>query len=336
MVPFLGPKRKFRLNPCILPARCWWTLMVALIAAWLASPCAFAQLRSVAIAVDDLPYADGDLTPATASFPKPVNSKLLASFKKHQVPVTGFVIEERVQSLGASQGRAILRAWISGGFDLGNHSYSHSDINNLTLSEIEREILQGETTIAPLMESAGKQLRYFRFPMNHTGSPKERHDAIAAFLAEHRYLLAVCTIENSDYLFNAAYLRMLAKNDRAAAQKLRREYLSYTGAEIDYYAKLNKRVLDYEPPEVMLLHDNRLNADVIDQLLGLFEERQYRFVDLETAQSDPAYAIPDSFVTPYGPMWGYRWAQERNIKVNGKLEPELPQWILDYGRAAPK
>lgn len=86
----------------------------------------------------------------------------------------------------------------------------------------------------------------------------------------------------------------------------------------------------------MLLHDNPLNADVIEDVLKLFEERRYRFVTLKAAQSDPAYRTPDTYVTKFGWMWGYRWAMERNVRVNGRLEPDPPKWIQDYGGAASK
>jgi len=125
---------------------------------------------------------------------------------------------------------------------------------------------------------------------------------------------------------------MLAKRDIASAVKLRSEYLAYTSAEIDYYAVLSKEVFGYEPPQVMLLHDSRLNADIIEQLLKLFHDKQYRFVKLDEAQSDPAYNTPDTFITSFGPMWGYRWAAERHVKVNGTLAPDPPAWILKYGK----
>jgi hypothetical protein len=140
--------------------------------------------------------------------------------------------------------------------------------------------------------------------------------------------VAACTIDNSDYLFNAAYLRIIANNDHQTAKKLLREYITYTSLEIDYYASLNKRVLGYEPPQVMVLHDNRLNSETIDSVLGLFERKGYTFVSLGKAQSDAAYGIPDTYITEYGPMWGYRWARERNIQVNGRLEPDPPDWVL--------
>jgi peptidoglycan/xylan/chitin deacetylase (PgdA/CDA1 family) len=297
---------------------------------------ASAQVRTVAITVDDLPYAGGTfvapIDPQIPSTAEMVNRKLLAAFQRHQIPVTGFVIQKRVESLGTAAGTRILKDWISRGFDLGNHTGSHPDINELSPEQIEQEIVDGESTIGTLTKGAGKRLEFFRFPMNHTGDTKAKHDMIAAFLAQRGYQLATCTIDTSDYLFNDAYRRMLAKSDNVAARKLRLEYLAYTSTEIDYYAALNKQVLGYEPPQVMLLHDNRLNGDVIEEVLQLFERKQYRFVTLAAAQTDAAYRTADTYITKFGPMWGYRWAKERNIKVNGSLETDPPKWILDYGK----
>jgi peptidoglycan-N-acetylglucosamine deacetylase len=291
-----------------------------------------AQSRTVAITVDDLPYAGRILNLPNYSADE-INNRLLAAFAKHRIPVTGFVIERSVdETLDRATGTRVLQHWITNGLDLGNHSYSHPDFNNLSIDQIKEEITKGEATFATLMKSAGKQPEFFRFPMNHAGDTNEKHDAIAAFITERGYHLATCTIDNSDYLFNVAYVKMLQTNDTASAQRLRAEYLAYTSTEIDYYASLNKQVFTYEPPQVMLLHDNPLNADTIQDVLKLFEEKGYKFVSLKTAQSDPAYKTPETCITKFGWMWGYRWAQELKVKVNGNLETEPPKWILDYGK----
>lgn len=292
--------------------------------------------RAVAITVDDLPYARGSLpTPNDLELRRTaemVNRKLLSAFKAHHVPVTGFVIENGVEGLGATVGTGILKTWIAHGLDLGNHTYSHPDINELSREQIEQEILAADSTIRPLMAQAGKKVSFFRFPFNHTGDTKLKHDEIAAFLAQRGYRVATCTIDTSDYIFNNAYIRMLANGDASSARRLREEYLAYTSTEIDYYAGLGKQVLGYEPPEVMLLHDNRLNGDVLEQVLRLFEKKQYQFVSLEAAQSDAAYQAPDTYITKFGMMWGYRWASERHIKVNGSLETEPAKWVTEYGK----
>jgi len=296
-----------------------------------------ASAQTMAITVDDLPYANGNL-PATTraaeeSAAMSVNRALLAAFRAHRIDATGFVIQQRVESLGFA-GPRILHQWTQQRLELGNHTYSHPEINALSVDQIEDEIVRGETVIGPLMTSAGSGLRYFRFPSNHTGDTKAKHDAIAQFLAQRGYTVATCTIDTSDYIFNEAYVHMLAARDSADAARVRNAYLDYSKQEIAWYAELNRRVLGYEPPEVMLLHANRLNADVIEPLLAVFTQSHYTFVSLTTAQSDPAYRPAASeYITKFGPMWGYRWAAERNVKVDGRLEPDPPRWITDYNAA---
>jgi peptidoglycan/xylan/chitin deacetylase (PgdA/CDA1 family) len=286
-----------------------------------------APQRSVVITFDDLPVADA----ASMAEARAINISILDSLGRHHAPAIGFVIERRVQELGESQGQELLREWVQRGNELGNHTFSHAILDNLTVEQFEREIVTGESSLAAALAKKGKAPRYFRFPENHTGDTKEKHDAIAAFLAQRGYKIAVCTIENEDYTFNAPYLKMLASKDDTSAAKLRAEYLAYTSAEIDYSTALHKQIFGREIPDVMLLHVNRLNADVIDALLELFEQKQYRFVTLDAALSDPAYKSPDTFMSRYakhGPMWGYRWAEELGIRVNGALEPEPPAWII--------
>jgi peptidoglycan/xylan/chitin deacetylase (PgdA/CDA1 family) len=296
---------------------------------------AVGQQRMVAITFDDLPIAETDI-PATGTIDpmeaKSINRAILDSLRRHKVPATGFVIEKRVEDVGEIPGKEILWRWAKNGNDLGNHSYSHPDFNQLSIEQMEQEIVSGERSLSEILRKVGRTPRFFRFPMNHTGDTAAKHDAVATFLTQRGYKLAVCTIDNEDYVFDRAYLLALARKDNASAERLRSEYLSYTGTEIDYYSSLNKQVFGYEPPHVMLLHVNRLNADTIDSVLSLFEQRHYMFVPLDKAEANPAFATPDTFVTPYGWMWGYRWARERHVEVNGNLETEPPDWVHEYGK----
>jgi peptidoglycan/xylan/chitin deacetylase (PgdA/CDA1 family) len=293
-----------------------------------------AQTRTVALTIDDLPFVTGDtrpMLPGDAKAAAAANHKLLTVLAQHHVPVTNFVIQKGVEDLGLAAGTQILREWTERGFDLGNHSYAHPDFNELTVTQFEDQIIRGEVTFAPLMRAVHRKPKFFRFPNNHTGDTREKHDAVAAFLVQHGYRLAPCTIEIEDWMFNAKYFLMRSRHDEAAAARLRADYLAFAAAQIDYFTGLDKQVWGYDAPQIMLLHDNQLNADVIEDLLALFEKRQYRWVTLSQAEADPAYQLPETFITSYGPMWGYRWAKERGVKVDGSLEPDPPKWITEYG-----
>jgi peptidoglycan/xylan/chitin deacetylase (PgdA/CDA1 family) len=291
------------------------------------------QTRSVAITIDDLPCAscapvnpDGSVRHGLL---ESTNRRLLAGLADAHIPVTGFVVTQTAEESGESGVRS-LDLWLHAGFDLGNHSYSHPDFSELTEAQMEAEVMRADAMLRPLLAKAGKKLEFFRFPYNHTGETLAKHDAMAAFLHEQGYRVATCTIDTEDYTFAAAYTRALGRDDVAMAARIRAAYLAYSATEIDFYAALNKRVLGYEPPQVMLLHDSLLNADTIADVLALFRTRGYRFVSLTEAQKDPAYTIPDTYVTKYGPMWGYRWAHDRNLGRLNLHEEEAPDWVTRY------
>lgn len=288
----------------------------------------FKQQHAVALTFDDLPAADT----TDGADAESINRAILDSLARRHAPATAFVIEKRVHEIGDIPGREILSQWVQRGHDLGNHSFSHADFNQITIEQMKREIVLGGNSITEVLGKLGRAPRHFRFPMNHTGDTRAKHDAISVFLAQHGYNAAPSTIENEDFIFNTAYLRMLERKDDGSATRLRSDYLAYTSTEIDYYRALNMQVLGYEPPQIMVLHANHLNADVLDAVLRLLEEKEYTFITLDKAQANPAFQTPDTFISLYGPMSGYRWAAERGVKVNGHLEAEPPAWILEYGK----
>lgn len=291
-----------------------------------------AQTRTVALTFDDLPLADAGA--AANAYPadrlaetRVVSQAILRILKKHHAPAIGFVNEKKVGNSEAI--RAILGDWIRNGQDLGNHTFSHIDLSQASAEEFEKEVIDGEASIKPLMSSVNRPLRYLRFPFNHTGDTPEKQKAIASFLKQRGYEVAACTIDTSDFIFARAYGQMPDKKS-ADARRLRAAYLEYTRQEIEYYTNLHRQIFGHEIPHVMLLHASRLNADTLQQILSIFEQMKYRFVTLEEAQSDKAFQTPDTYVTAHGPMWGYRWARDLNIKVDGRLEKEPPAWVSEY------
>src|SRR4029077_6697730 len=76
-----------------------------------------APSRTVAITVDDLPYAGPFLDLPNYSADA-INSRILAAFARHHVPVTGFVIENFIdQKLDRATGTRVLQHWIANGLD---------------------------------------------------------------------------------------------------------------------------------------------------------------------------------------------------------------------------
>jgi len=283
--------------------------------------------RSVALTFDDLP-AVGTQNVAQV---RAITRDILDGLDRHRAPATGFVIGQNVEALANHNGPSILSQWTRRGYPLGSHTYSHIDLSNVTVQAFEDDVIANEKVLAAAWAGADRGTKFLRFPFNHAGDTAAKHDAVRAFLAGRGYQIATCTIDTSDYVFNQAYALMQSRRDTASAAKLRADYLAYSATEIDYYEALHVQIFGRSIPHVMLLHANRLNADLIDDVLKIFEARQFQFVTLDEAQADSAYRTPDTFVTKFGPMWAYRWAKFLNVKVNGAAEPEPPAWITKYG-----
>jgi peptidoglycan/xylan/chitin deacetylase (PgdA/CDA1 family) len=282
--------------------------------------------QTVAITFDDLPFAGA--TPGSAAKAAAVNRAITRILRRERVPAIGFVTERHTATL-KSKGRSLIRDWIAAGFDVGNHGATHADINTLTIEEVRREIVDGEHTIRPLTQQAGRSLRFYRFAYNHVGETEEKRIAIENELASRGYQLAASTIDTSDYVFDRAHVR--AKGNPVLRAKIEQAYLDHTRTQLRYYQALSRQVLGRTPPAILLLHANGVNAATLRRVIAVLRSEGMRFVSLADAQSDSAYAFSPKIATRFGPMWGYRWARERGVRVDGAKEQEPPAWVRQYG-----
>jgi peptidoglycan/xylan/chitin deacetylase (PgdA/CDA1 family) len=291
------------------------------------------ESRAMALTFDDLPFVavDEPYFPAAERRTR----ELLAVLRRHGASAIGFVNEGKLDAGGPLRNarEALLCQWIDAGMTLGNHTYSHASLNTLSIQAFENDIVRGEPTVKRLMASRAAGPLFFRHPMTHTGDTKEKKDAIDAFLAGRGYRIAPHTIENSDFIFNIVYVRAQAKGDRALADRVRNAYFDLTLAATTFAENASMTLFARNIPQTLLLHANTLNAELLDTLLSRLETRGYRFITLEAAMADAAYATPDTAVSPRGPTWLWRWARTLNVRLNPKEDPEVPAWVMQaYGR----
>jgi len=285
--------------------------------------------RRVAITIDDLPanMFRGDLADW-----QEMTWTLLAGLTRHQVPAIGFVNEEKLYVDGSSDPDAayvaLLQAWLDAGLELGNHSYSHPDLHRTPLAEYQQNIILGDVVTRELLAASGARPRYFRHPFLHTGTDLATRDALHEFLAEHGYRVAPVTIDNQEYIAARAYDHALLRGQDTLAQRIAAAYLDYMNEMFAYYEQQSETLLGYEIAQSLLIHANRLNAAVIDELLEMIRARGYEFVTLDEALEDPAYESRDEFSGTAGITWLHRWAiTAGKPREFFGTEPDLPQFI---------
>src|SRR5689334_18002639 len=119
--------------------------------------------REVAITIDDLPRG-GDGGPRTLAGVRAMTERLLKPFRDEKIPLIGFVNEGRPVEFGPDGLRQILNLWLDAGADLGNHSYSHLNINNVSLDQYTADIVRGEPILRSVLAARGKKIEFYRHP----------------------------------------------------------------------------------------------------------------------------------------------------------------------------
>ena len=280
-------------------------------------------VREVAVTFDDLPASRHAVPSAEL---ERLTRDLLAAVRQHGVPAVGFVNEGKLFAGDTLQQNRVdmLRQWVTAGIELGNHTYSHPDLHQTPLDDFERDVLRGEKITRDLSAAAGRPFRYFRHPFLHTGASLDTKRAFEAFLKRQGYTIAPVSIDNAEYVFAAAFDRVPA-GDRP---KIRATYLDYMESVVAYYEDQSRALLGRELRQILLLHANTLNAEAFGDLATRLTARGYRFITLERALEDPAYALEDTYTGPAGITWLHRWALTQ--KKPGTFfagEPTVPEWV---------
>jgi peptidoglycan-N-acetylglucosamine deacetylase len=242
-----------------------------------------AQAQQIAFTWDDLP-AHSALPPGETRVE--IGRMLIAAMKEaHLPPVYGFLngILTEQEPLSAP----MLKDWHEAGLQLGNHTWSHMNLNQHSLAEWEADTLRNEALLKSYMGS--DDWHWLRYPNLAEGDTLEKREGARKFLAEHGYKIAGVTMSFGDYLYNGPYARCVAKNDAASVAQLEASYLAAADATIDYTRSMSKELYGRDIPYVLLMHVGALDARMLPRLLKLYRDKGFRFISLQEAEKDPFY-----------------------------------------------
>lgn len=286
--------------------------------------------RYVAVTFDDLPVVCRCENDAERM---DITEKLIATLKKYKMPILGVVNEQKLESNGIVEPAraALLQKWLDAGFELGNHGYSHKDINEVSFEDYKKEILMGERVTRGLAKKTGLPYRFYRHPYLSAGDNLQVRKELDAFIKSHNYVIAPNTITYQDYTFSGAYETALRNGDTQLAQRIREAYLPYTLDRWEAAEKQSVELFGREIKQILMVHANRINADAFAEVAKMMQERGYVFISIDEAMKDPAYARPDTFDGKVGVTWLSRWAAEQGKKFNYS-GTQVPQFVLEASK----
>ena len=276
--------------------------------------------QKVAVTFDDLPL-NGDLPPGVTRVD--IARDAITILNARHIPgAYGFINAKKLE--GNLDAAETLKVWAAAEL-IGNHTYSHLDLNANSAEAFEREIDQNEPALE-LLAGKGTDWHWLRYPYLHEGDDIEKRRAVRSYLRAHGYRVAQVTLDWEDYLWNSAYARCAAKNDAKSVAWLKSSYLSIEASYLDLGRDLAKLVYGHDVNHVLLLHLGAFTKMILPDALDLMEKKGFTFVTLQEAESDPAYEGDPDVASKYGGTLLELWIEAKRIKfppVMGKPYKEL-------------
>jgi peptidoglycan/xylan/chitin deacetylase (PgdA/CDA1 family) len=289
------------------------------------------KTKKIAVTMDDLPLnIAGHVSNEEM---KQQAEKILGRIKTENIPIVAFVNEIKLEKSGVRDPERvnILRMWRDAGVELGNHTYAHKSGNQVPIEEYKEDIVKGEKTIKEIAAEKNTTPRYFRHPFLQTGRTLEYKHEVEKFIAERGYIIAPVTIDNSEWVYSAAYDKAIKANDQEMMAKIGKEYIDYMKSKLIYYERQSQKLFNRQINQILLIHSNRINADYFNKLCGMIREEGYEFITLEEALIDEAYKSADTFIGGGGISWLDRWAITRGVTKDFFAgEPRVPEHIMKY------
>lgn len=229
--------------------------------------------REICITIDDLPFVGASSSAKDQSKEKDRFYKIIQTLVNEQVPATGFVIAGSI----AKKHWQLLQEFKNQGFILGNHTYSHENLDRIGASKYISDIAKADQILNPLMNGR----KYFRYPYLAEGHGKNK-GKVLQYLKKNQYTIAPVTIDSKDFRFNAQYIATNWRNRSQILPKIKQRYLDYIWAQTQ---KAERMAHNRPTKQILLIHSNMLNSQVLGDVIHLYKVHGYRFITLDDALS---------------------------------------------------
>ncbi|MCX6835927.1 MAG: polysaccharide deacetylase family protein [candidate division Zixibacteria bacterium] len=253
--------------------------------------------KELAVTIDDLPFLYGRYLPDSVGSER--FRDVLKILRQHDVKVIGFVVGSQINE----RRQQLLDEFVAEGHVVGNHTFTHPDLNTTSVDWYNDDIMKCEEAIGPWVDTA----KYFRYPCLHQGSTEVKYSTVSQFLAVHKYVNVPVTIDNDDWRYNKEYAEALNEQDSAAADSIGCAYIAHMQEMTLHYDSVALAKLNRDVKHILLIHMTQLNSVYLGQLLTWHEEQGWRFITPAEALTDSVYQVRDTYIGPNGTSWLLRF-----------------------------
>lgn len=239
----------------------------------------FAQVREIAITIDDMPFVGSSSSKSGLQREHDRFLKLVQALLDRHVPATGFVIAGSIQK----DQWQLLEQFRENGFELGNHTYSHPSLSSMNVDKYIENVDRADTLLQPIISSP----KYFRYPYlaESKGAKKQK---VYDYLVAHEYVIAPVTIDSKDYNFNAQLLAIPWQRRQQNLNQMKKRYLAYIWNQT---LKAEARSKNTNGKQILLIHANLLNSHFLGDVIDMYLQNGYKIITLTDALKAPAPTV---------------------------------------------
>jgi peptidoglycan-N-acetylglucosamine deacetylase len=241
----------------------------------------FAEDREVALTIDDLPLVGSRMnTPGNKQRSTERFARMVQVLKENNVPAVGFVIGGAIEK-GQWE---FLEDFKNAGLTIGNHTYSHYSLNQISAEKYIADIDRADKVLTPLFDGP----KYFRYPYLAEGS-KTSKPVVLEYLTANHYTVAPVTIDSKDFRFNEELYHVPYRaREQYINNTMKSRYLSYIWQQT---LKAEKKANGKPVKQILLIHANLLNSYLLDDVIQMYKKNGYKFITLTEALKNPAPVI---------------------------------------------
>jgi peptidoglycan/xylan/chitin deacetylase (PgdA/CDA1 family) len=272
----------------------------------------------LAITVDDIPENGDDL--AGVSRVQIVRGVIRALKASAAPGVYGFA---NAYGLADSPTEIeIYKDWLRAGYALGNHTYDHLNLDqvtapvfNVNIAELDA-LLDTLSPVSPLIEHR----RVFRYPYLAEGNTLAKRDAVRGYLKANGYRIAEVTTDYNDWAWNDAYLRCSRLHDTKSIHWLEERIVVNAEQAVKADSGLAHKLFGRNIDQIVLTHACALEAVMLRKTLAKLRSDGAILISLDDALRDSAYQINPNITTEGGRTFLEQVAESRHVDTDAFID----------------